>query len=186
MKLGMSKRLLVILSVGIFFTGVAGFGAAYLNQVQEQKQLTGELTLARSQIAGISPEKILTQQSANRDQLTQYETKISDAKAQLTVPLVVTDIFQQLLATANSTRVGMTTIGSSAEKDTLVGKLPYKALSVDFAVAGSARDIYQFVDAVSTGFETGVLNTLDVSIPAAGGSKSAATMRLTIYSYRGE
>lgn len=187
MKIGMSKRLLSILSVGIFVTGVAGFGAAYMNQVQEQKQLTEELTVVQSKTAGISSEKILAQKSVNQDQLTQYEAQIADTKAKLTTSLVVTDVFQKLLVTANNTNTGFTVIGSSPETDAVIGAVPYRALSLDFAVAGDAPDIYKFVDAVSTSFATGVLKTLNMSIPkATEGSKTVANMRLTIYSYRGE
>ena len=187
--MGMSKRFWVVLSVGIFSVGLVGFGQAYLNQVQQGKRLSEELTFVQTKTAGISTEKLLIQKSTDQDQLTQYESRIADAKEQLTAPLVVTDIFQRLLETANTTSTNMTMIGSSAVTDTIIGKSPCRSLSVDFAVAGDAKDIYRFVNVVSGTFATGALKTLGITIPNADDKspgKSVANMKLTIYSYRGE
>ena len=189
MKMIISKSLLLILGAGVFFVGLIGLGVAYLGQVQEQKQLSEQLASVEKQTAGISTENILYQQSADRDRIAQFENQVTAAQAQLTVPLVVSDILQELLAVAANTGVGITDIGSSALTSTAIAGVPYQAMSVDFVVAGSASNIYSFVDRVSQTFRTGVLKTLKVDIKedTAGGSTagSAANMRLTIYSYEG-
>lgn len=189
MKKVLSKRLVMIVCAGVFFVALIGLGAAYLAQVHEQEQLSEKLASLVKQTAGISTETISYQQSADKDRITQFEKKVTDAREQYTVPLVVSDIFQELLAVAAKTEVGITDINSTALTGTAITGVSFQTMSIDFIVAGSASDIYGFVDTVSQTFISGVLKTLKIDIkeddagrPTAG---SAANMRLTIYSYEG-
>lgn len=188
MKMVFSKRLVLILCAGVFVIAIIGLGAAYLSQVQEQKQLSEKLVSAEKQTAGISTEAILYQQLEEKDRIVEFERKLTVAREKLSVPLVVSDIFQEFLTVAAYTGVRITDINSAALTSVMIAGVPYRTMSIEFLVAGSASNIYSFVDVVSRTFDTGVLKTLKVDIKediAGSTSASAANMQLTIYSYEG-
>jgi len=212
MKKALNKRLVMILCAGVFFIALIGLGVAYLAEMQEQKQLSEKLASLEKQTAGIHTEAILYQQLVEKDKIAKFEKQVTAAQAQLTVPLVVSDIFQELLAVAAKTGVGIRDINSTARAgaaitgvgisdinisdinspvltSAAITGVHYRTISIDFMVAGSASNIYGFIDTVSKNFRTGVLKTLKVDIKGdtAGESTvgSTANMRLTIHSYEG-
>ncbi|UCC16154.1 MAG: hypothetical protein JSU58_07190 [Dehalococcoidales bacterium] len=183
MKRILNNRLLIIIGAGLFCIGMISIWVSYLSEVREQKALSEKLSLVEEQTAVISIEEILDKQEVEKDRIANFEEQIAAAQTRIFIPLITSDIFQDILVTANNTDVHITSINSNPLSNETITGINYRTMTVDFSIAGSATKIYDFIDAMSKYFTTGILKTLSVNIQ---GDNSVATLRLTIYGVKGE
>ena len=183
MKKILNKRLLIIIGAGLFCVGLIGIWTAYLSEVREQKALSEKLSLVEEQTADISIEDILDKQLVEKDRIANFEEQIAATQTRISIPLITSDIFQDILITANNTDVHITSINSNPLSNEAITGINYRAMTVDFSIAGSASKLYDFIDSMSQYFTTGILKTLNVNIQ---GENSVAALRMTIYSVKGE
>ncbi len=183
MKNILSKRLLVIIGAGLFCVGLISIWVAYLSEVNEQKALSEKLSLVEEQTEGISIEDILDKQQVEKDRIANYEEQIAATQTRISIPLITSGIFQDILTTANDKDIHITSISSNPLSNEPITGINYRTMMIDFSIAGSAKNLYEFIDVMSQYFTTGILKTLNVNIQ---GENSAATMRMIIYSVKGE
>ena len=181
MKHILNKRLLIIISAGLFCVGLISIWVAYLSEVKEQKAISDQLSLVEEQTEDISIEDILDKQQVEKERIADFEGQIAATQMRISVPLITSDIFQDILTTANSTDVHITSINSNPVSSEAITGINYRAMTVDFSIAGSANELYDFIDSMSQYFTTGILKTLSVNIQ---GESSVATMRFTVYSVK--
>lgn len=181
MKKILNKRLLIIIGAGLFCVGLIGIWVSYLSEVREQKALSEKLSLVEEQTEDISIEDIIDKQLVEKDRIADFEDQIAVTQEQISIPLITSEIFQDILITANNTDVHIASINSNPLSSEAITGISYRAMTVDFSIAGSASKVYDFVDSMSQYFTTGILKTLSVSIQ---GESSVASMRLTVYSFR--
>ncbi|MBN2076206.1 MAG: hypothetical protein JW762_11710 [Dehalococcoidales bacterium] len=181
MKHILNKRLLIIIGAGLFCVGLISIWVAYLSEVKEQKAISDQLSLVEEQTEDISIEDILDKQQVEKERIADFEGQIAATQMQISMPLITSDIFQDILTTANSTDVHITSINSNQLSSEAITGINYRAMTVDFAIAGSANELYDFIDSMSQYFMTGILKTLSVNIQ---GESSVATMRFTVYSVK--
>ncbi|MDO8578681.1 MAG: GspMb/PilO family protein [Dehalococcoidales bacterium] len=187
MKAKINKRLWLMMATGVFLVALTALGAAYLGQIREQKRLAAEIADTKAQTRAISVTNIESQRSSVNVTLLKYSTDIQNTTAQLTVPLVATDIFHQLLTIADNVGVHVSVIGSSVQSRSVISGIPYQTISLDLSVKGTEQDLYGFVDSVSKSIPTGVIQNINIRISNAASTAGAEmTTKLTIYSYRGE
>jgi|GEM_PF-6992075 len=183
MKNILSKRLLVIIGAGLFCVGLISIWAAYLSEVKEQKALSEKLSLVEEQTEGIFIEDILDNQQVEKDRIANFEEQIAATQTRISIPLITSGIFQDILTIANDTDVHIASISSAQLSNEPITGINYRTMMIDFSIAGSAKNLYEFIDVISQYFTTGILKTLNVNIQ---GENSAATMRMIIYSVKGE
>lgn len=183
MKNLLSKRLMIIISAGLFCVGLISIWVAYLSEVNEQKDLSEKLSLVEQQTAVVSIEDILDKQQLEKVRIANLKAQIDATQVRISVPLITSDIFQDILITADNTGVHIKSINSNPVSNQAITGIDYRTMTVDFSVAGSANALYEFIDSMSQYFTTGILQTLNANIQK---DNSTATMRLTIYSIKGD
>ncbi|HEY96342.1 MAG TPA: hypothetical protein G4O15_15565 [Dehalococcoidia bacterium] len=181
MKRILNKRLLIIIGAGLFCVGLISIWVAYLSEVREQKALSEKLLLVEEQTADISIEETVNKQLVEKDRIADFEAQIAATQTRISIPLITSDLFKDILTTANNTDVHITSINSNPLSNEAITGINYRTMTIDFSIAGSANKLYEFVDSMSQYFTTGILKTLSINIQ---GGNAAATMRLTIYSFR--
>lgn len=179
----LNKRLLIIVGAGLFCVGLISIWIAYLSEVREQEAISDKLSLVEEQTEGISIDDILDKQEVEKERIADFEEQIADTQMQISIPLITSNIFHDILTTANNTDVHITSINSNPLSNEALTGINYRAMTVDFSIAGSADNVYEFIDSMSQYFTTGILKTLNVTIQE---ENSVSTLRLTIYSIKGE
>ena len=109
-KIPLSKNALLLLGAGIFAICLTLLASSYLTQVDEHNELSDELATVEGQTAAIATQEALLQQSITEadGQIAQLNSQIIAAQAQLTMPLLVSGVFEELLAVANDNGVVIT------------------------------------------------------------------------------
>lgn len=181
-----NKRLLYMLATGLFISALAGIGAAYMGQLDEQRLLSGEIKAAQSQTNALSTKLLESQQSTLNVTMVKYEADIYSLKKRLTMPLVVSDIFHKVETIASDSNVKIISMRSGSQSAATISDVKYQFISLEFTAVGTEESLYIFVGAITETFTTGILKTAEIKIPQAESPEAAARMNLTIYSYRGE
>ncbi len=183
----LNKRLTVLLASGVFLLGLAGFGAAYIGQVQEQNRLSDEIKEVQAQTQALTTKNIESQQSALNISMLKYKTDIDNLQKQLNTSLVVSDIFQNILSIGTTSGVRVSSISSGTPSAVTIAGVRYETISLDFSVTGKEQDVYSFIDATSNNCTTSVLKTIGIQVTNAGTpGETEAKFNLSIYSFRGE
>ena len=181
MKRILNKRMLIILGVGIFCVGLIGIWIAYFSEIRKQDDLSEQLSVVEEKTANISIEDILNKQQAEEERIADLEEQIADAQQIISLPLVTSSVFHDILTTANSTDINITNINSNPLSNEAITGVNYRIITIDFSAGGRAVDLYEFIDSMSHYFTTGILKTLSVNIQE---ETASANMRLTIYSFK--
>ena len=113
MKHILNKRLLIIIGAGLFCVGLISIWVAYLSEVKEQNVISDQLSNVELQTEDISIEDIIEKQQVEKGRIADFERQIAATQTQITLPLVTSDIFQDILTTANSTDVHINSISSN-------------------------------------------------------------------------
>ncbi len=175
----LNKRMLIIIGIGLFSVGLIGIWVAYFSEVRKQDTLSEKLSLVEEQTANISIEDILSKQQVEEERIADLEEQIADVQMLISIPLVTSGVFHDILTTANNTDVDITNINSNPLSNEAITGVNYRTITVDFSVGGRADDLYEFIDSVSYYFTTGILKTLSMNMQE---ENATANMRLTIYS----
>ena len=183
MKNLLGKRLIIIIGAGLFCVGLISIWVAYLSEVSEQKDLSEKLSMVEQQTAVVSIEDIVDKQQLEKNRIANLEAQINATQIRISTPLITSEIFQDILTTANKTGVHIKSINSNPLSNQAITGINYRTMTIDFSVASTADDLYEFIDSMSQYFTTGILRTLNANIQK---ENSSATMRLTIYSIKGE
>ena len=112
MKRILNKRMLIIIGVGIFCVGLLGIWIAYFSEVSKQEDLSEKLSVVEEQTANISIGDIMSKQEAEKERIADLEEQIADTQQLVSLPLVTSSIFHDILTTANNTDVGISRISS--------------------------------------------------------------------------
>src|SRR4030042_3491841 len=113
MKKILNNRMLIIIGVGLFCVGLISIWVAYFSEVKKQEALAEKLSMAEEQTANISIEDILSKQQVEEERIADLEEQIAGTQTLISVPLVTSSIFQDILTTANNTDVDVTNINSN-------------------------------------------------------------------------
>lgn len=181
MKKILNKRMLIILGIGIFCVGLIGIWVAYFSEVRKQDELSEKLSTVEEQTANISIEDILSRQEVEEERITDLKEQIADTQKLVSIPLVTSSIFQDILTTANNTDIDISKINSNPLSNEAITGVNYRTITIDFSAGGRAIDLYEFIDTMSQYFTIGILKTLSVNVQ---GESATANMRLTIYSFK--
>jgi hypothetical protein len=184
-RFAIGRRLLLILSVGIFVIALAVLGYYYLGEVQEKRDLETQLASVNAEIASISLQINLSQQDYDdlEEEISQNKAQIAVVKTQLITSLWSSDIFRDMFEIAGDTDVDLIPISESDISNSSIAGVSYYIRSLTFTAKGSALDIYEFVDNVSQDLDTSILSSFSIGTSGDPAAETSAGMRLTVYSY---
>lgn len=187
MGIKVSKRVWVLLSVGIFLVLLVTLGMAYRTQAREQGQLNKQITAAEEATTRISLAELEAKEAEFKAQLAVADAQTAAIKADLnqsTNGIAAADALLQIAAKA---RVNLTEVASAAAAVQKVETLNCAVLPLSVKVEGEIQNLMTFILSISQTFATGIIRSVDVNIPPTGDAaqlgRSKASIVLNIYCY---
>ena len=183
----LSKKSGLILIVGIAIAIFAGLWLARGQQVDEQEQLHEELSIVAMRLNGLQGEEISSQQGELEKQLSQTISQLETAKAVLSQSTGSIAVSGTLFDIAEATGVEITEISSSGlSSDSLEG-ITCSVLPLSVTVEGDVTDIISFVGSLNHDFKTGIVKSVEISIPETTSEETAsANIQLQVYTFQGD
>jgi len=194
----MSKKVWLIVGIGVFAIVIAVLFSTYSRQAGEREQLENNLFTAQALLP-----KLTNQKGDLENQLAQAQSLLDRSRAKF--PKVLEsieygeDFFkiaygQNLYALAGGCGVDLTRLTASLPTDKKVGAVTYSVSSFVVAVDGNIDDILKFIDAIGTGINYKLtwsfqlpwsVDVKSVNMNIASGT-ATAIINLDIYAYKGE
>jgi len=206
----LSKKKWLFLGISIFVILGAGLGMVWSQQVQEQRQLKQELSLAQLRLnKSKDVQQPSPQQEALQNSLTQIRSQLTTAKASLSQLIEIIEVDETLFGIAETSGVEIIDITSSAPTDMNLEGIPCSALQSSLQIKGDVSNILDFIRKWTEKFHTGVVVSVQITTQAEGSgptltpaptmptptpiptptpspSPASATITLLIYTYSGD
>ncbi len=202
----LSKKKWLYLGISIFVILGAGLGMVWSQQVQEQRQLKQELSLAQLQLnKSKDVQQPSPQQEALQNSLTQINSQLTTAKASLFQLIETIEVDETLFGIAETSGVEIIEITSSAPTDMKLEGIPCSARHSSLQIEGDVNNILDFIRKWTEKFPTGVVVSVTITTQAEGAgptltpaptiptptptpspSPTSATITLLIYTYSGD
>jgi hypothetical protein len=185
--LKLSKKIWLILGVGVFIIALVYLGMVRFQQIQEQDKLNEELDLTESRLAGVQMEELSSQQAELEAQMSQTEAQFEAVKAMLSQPVGSAESTSVLFESAEDYDLEITELTSSSQTTESLEGVTCSVVSLTAQVEGDAANIVNFATGLNTYFSTGVVKLVAMTIPeTASGENATANIQLAIYTYRGD
>ncbi len=162
--LKISKRLLLIIGIGVFAVLLFTLYRGYSQTTDEQNQLSAQLTLAKSRLAGLNLEQLSSQQAELEEQLGQATSEVEVVKAMLPQPVGGTEpdeIFFNV-AKANGLKVTEVTL-TGPNKDTL-GGVTCSTILLNAKVEGNLPNLVSFITKLKSLVVNGVVKSVEITM----------------------
>lgn len=193
-----SKKVWLIVGIGVFAIVIALLFSTYSRQAGEREQLDNNLFTAQALLP-----KLTNQKGDLENQLAQAQSLLDRSRVKF--PKVLEsieygeDFFkiaygQNLYAMAGGCGVDLTKLTASLPTDKKVGAVTYSVSSFVVVVDGNIDNILKFIDAIGTGTDYKLtwsfqlpwsVDVKSVNMNIASGT-ATATINLDIYAYKGE
>lgn len=184
MKLSKTSWLVII--VGIFVIALLGLGVVRSQQVQQQNQLSEELASAELRLKGIQLKPLSHQQEELENGLSQTRSQLEAVKAIVSQPIESITISSILFDTAEAHGVNLTEITSSSIASDRLEGLACSVLRLTAKVKGEVPKLVSFITGLNGNLTTGVMKSVEISIPEVAGEEASANIQLAVYTYQGE
>ena len=185
MKLTITKTSWLIIIVGVFIIFLAGLGVIRSQQVEEQNQLNEKLAVAQSKLQVIQLEQLSHRQAELEQQLSETASESKSAKVILSQPVGSISISAIFFDIAEANNVEVTEITSSGMAEDKIEGVPCLALPLSTKVEGEVTDLVSFITQLNEDLTTGMVKSLDISIPETTERKPSAKIQLVVYTYQG-
>lgn len=189
----LSKTALIFLGVGIFVILVAILGMTYSQQSQEQSRLNQELSLAQLRLEEYASQQLSSQQEELESRLTRLETRLRVTKNNLYQSIQSIEITETLYEVAKTSDVEIVEISSPGLANEELEGITYSFLRLAVTVEGDVRDLIDFIDAWTKEYPTGVVESVEITVPESPEDEEetaeelpSADIRLLIYTYEGD
>jgi hypothetical protein len=200
--LKLSKTSWLILIVGVVIVAFASLGLARSSQANEHEQLNEELTVAEMRLANFQLKDLQARKGEVEAQLDEATAQLKAVKDDLSQSNESIDVTDFLFMTAQACGVVINDIHSSDLSSDELADVNCLVIRLSIAVAGDVPSLIHFVARLNTDFTTGVVDSVDISIPEiteeeVGGVETenstepeepeipSASIRLSVYSYQG-
>ena len=174
-----SKKLLLIIAIGIFVVALYSLFRAYSGQTSEQKQLEEQLASLRTRLGAIQLEPLTARQAELEAQLSQATPELESAKALLSQPagsVNVTAVLFDLAQTYNVEVTQLTSPGTTTEKREGV---TFSVISLTATVQGKVDNLVGFVTKLNSYFATGAVKSVVITTPEATVSDNVSAVMET-------
>ena len=186
----LSKQAQIALGVGIFAVLAGSLAMLNSRQDQEQRQLNQELDVAQLRLDKHPLDEFSAQLMELEWRLARAESRISATKDSLRQSVDSIEATETLLQVVEAQGVGIIEITSSDLSSEDLEGSDYSVLVLTVVVEGDVPDLVNFIFELSSKFPTSVLESVEITNPAAieGETESvepSASISLRIYSYEG-
>lgn len=187
----LSKTSWFFLGTGIFVILLLSFGAAYLQQSQQQDQLSEELSLAQLRLEKYSSRQQLSSQREELEaQLPKVQLQLKATRASLSQSVESIEASDTLFEIAEDSNVEIIMISSSTLNNEKLEGGTYSVLPLSVQIEGAITDLIDFIFKWSGEHRTGVMKSVGITIPKTNDAgeleKPSANLKLLIYSYQGQ
>ena len=185
----LSRKALILLGVGIIIIFGASLGMLHSQETEGQSRLSQELDVIELRLKKYSPDEFSFQIREFEWRLAQAEVQVDSAKDRLRQSVDSIEVTETLFEVAADNGVEVVEISSPGLSSQELEDSVYSALSLAAMVEGNVSNLVDFVLAVGRKFPTGVIESVEINVPAVIGGEStqpSATLSMRIYSYQGD
>jgi len=182
----LSKTSRLILAAGIFIVVFASLGITRSQQLQEQEQLDGELTVAEMRLNKFQVKQLRQQQEELQKQLDESAMQLTTAKDKLRLTIDSINVNDEFFEIARSCGVEVVGISSSNIGSEELGDIVCSVITLNAMVAGDTSNLISFVIRLNNDFTTGIVKSAQISISEiADEGESSANILMVVYAYGG-
>jgi hypothetical protein len=184
--LKISKRLLLIIGIGVFAILLFTLYRGYSQAADEQSQLSNQLTLAKSRLAGLNLEQLSSQQAEREEQLSQATSELEAVKVMLSQPVGSVNVTSVLFDLAKACDVEVIEVTSPGPTTENLEGVTCSVIPLTARVEGEVSNLVSFVTRLNSHFTTGVVKSVTINVLESTSSDNAsANIQLAVYSYQG-
>ncbi len=182
----LSKKSWLGLAIGVLAIALFTLGGLRSQQMQQESQLQGQLTLTQSKTKGVQLEQLSQRQAELERQLSQNAAQSQTARAVLSQPIDSIALSSTLFDIAKSCRVIVIEISSPGITSTKLEGITFTTLTVTTKLEGEIADLISFTTNLNNKLPTGYIKSAAISAEGnTEGEKPTATIQVVMYSSKG-
>ncbi len=199
----LSKTSWLLLAVGIVVILLASLGMAYRGQIDAQKQLDQDLSLAKMKLSLFSFEGLYAQQEELESRLSEAKKNLKTAKTKLYRPTTSIAASSVLFDVARNCKVEVIEVSSPGQSGGNMEGVTCSLLTFVVKVEGDLPNLANFASELTNKFPLGLVQSVQIEIPRVIGEEEAeeeeeeeededetkkpvAKVQVNIYSYVGD
>ena len=184
--LKLSKTSWLILSAGIFIVILAGLGLTRSQQLSEQNQLDAALASTTSRLNKLEASSLELEEAELQQRLDETMVEFEEVKDRLRQTVVSVDVTDELFRIAEYSNVEISSLTTSPQSNANLGPVSCLMTTINTNINGSTSDLIDFVINLNSGYTTGIVRSVNISIPEETGSDNAtAAISMSVYTYEG-
>jgi hypothetical protein len=184
--LKLSKTSWLILSAGVFIVILAGLGLTRSQQLSEQTLLDEALDSSTSRLNMLDVSQLELEEAELKQRLDETKVEFDEVKDRLRQTVVSVDVTDELFRIAEYSNVEISTMTSSPQSNANLGSVPCLLTTFSANVKGTTSDLIDFVINLNSGYTTGIVRSVNISIPEDTESDNAtAAISMSVYTYEG-
>jgi hypothetical protein len=185
--LKISKTSWLILSAGIFIVVITALGLTRSQQLKEQSQLDEELSVAEMRLGSLEVKQLRQQHDELLGRLDESNVQLTMAKDGLRQTVESIDVTDEFFKIAQSCDVEISSITTSGIQIENLEAISCAMITLGAVVKGEVPNIINFVISLNSDFTTGVVKSVQISIPNTADEKdSTINMQMVVYAYKGD
>lgn len=174
-----SKAKLVVIAI-VLAAALAVLFTMYSRQVAERNELNEELYRAQILLTGLGVQKTTLE-----DELAEARASLDTYRAGFPTVTETIEYGDDLFEIADDCSVSISVVTASPSGEEKIGGVTYSVSSFTLAVSGTTENILRFIYALRTGDDFQLPWSADVKSVTMDAVRSAASINLDIYSYKG-
>ena len=182
----LSKKSWLIITTGIFAIIMFGLWTVYSQQLDQQSQLNKALTAAELKLNQLQTNPLPDRRGELEQQLAQTLAQSATARTVLARPVASITMTDILLDIAENHGVTITATSTSGLAGGDLAGLPCSVRPISATVTGNATDIVGFILQVNGDLETGIINSVEISLPETGSEEATANIQMAVYTRQGD
>jgi hypothetical protein len=186
-KLKLSKTSWLILAAGVFVVILAGLGLTRSQQLREQTEIDDALTITTTRLNNLETTQLDVEAAELQRQLDESMVELGEVKDRLRSTVVSVDVTDEFFRIAEYSNVQVTDYRTSSQMEENLGGVGCLMTTIGANIMGTTDDLINFVINLNNGYTTGVVRTINISIPedTTQSVDSTITVNMAIYSYEG-
>ena len=182
----LSKTSWLVITIGIFVIFFAGLGVVRFQQVHEQNQLLGEITLAEQELDGFHREQLSSQEIELERQLDQATSQFEAVKAIFSQPIKSVAASSILFDMAEAYNLEVTEMSSLGASDSLDG-IDCSVISLTARVEGDVTNLVSFIIKLNSQLVTDAIRSITITFPEMdSGEMASVDIHMVFYTYQGD
>lgn len=188
----LSKTAWFILGTGFFIIAIIALLIFNSQQAGEQEKLEESLSTSQTLLPQLVSERedLESQLTPLESQLSEATLSLSRSKAKFPDAVESIEYDEELFMSAHDCNLEIVSLTASEPHDRLVEDIiTYSITNFEIEVRGKVTDMLAFINIIATGryFTTATVEMVNMKVPEPDKKEEpTATIRLTIYSFKGE